>query len=117
MLGLTLIAQGIAYLRGWPDVGLVAYAFMLMCAASGVSLLIGFLTPLAAILAGLSALCMVFLWNPVPHIELFNSLLLTNIVVTAAAIAFLGPGAFSLDSRLFGRREIIIARGPASPKL
>jgi len=29
-------------------------------------------------------------------------------IVTAVAIALLGPGAFSLDGRLFGRREIVI---------
>jgi uncharacterized membrane protein YphA (DoxX/SURF4 family) len=29
-------------------------------------------------------------------------------IVGAISIALLGPGAFSLDSRLFGRREIII---------
>jgi len=28
----------------------------------------------------------------------------------AAAIALLGPGAFSLDSYLFGRREVVISR-------
>ena len=28
--------------------------------------------------------------------------------IMAAAIVFLGPGAFSVDARLFGRREIII---------
>jgi len=30
----------------------------------------------------------------------------------AAAIVLLGPGAFSLDARLFGRREIIIPPSP-----
>jgi hypothetical protein len=27
----------------------------------------------------------------------------------AAAVVLLGPGAFSVDARLFGRREIVIA--------
>jgi len=31
-------------------------------------------------------------------------------VILAAAIALLGPGAFSLDARLFGRREIVIPK-------
>jgi len=31
-----------------------------------------------------------------------------GMIVTAVAIALLGPGAFSLDGRLFGRREIVI---------
>jgi hypothetical protein len=28
----------------------------------------------------------------------------------ALAVALIGPGAYSLDARLFGRREIIIPR-------
>jgi uncharacterized membrane protein YphA (DoxX/SURF4 family) len=31
-----------------------------------------------------------------------------NLAAISAALALLGPGAFSLDARLFGRREIII---------
>jgi hypothetical protein len=34
------------------------------------------------------------------------------IAIVATAIACLGPGAFSADARLFGRREIIIPRRP-----
>jgi hypothetical protein len=31
----------------------------------------------------------------------------------AVAVIFLGPGALSLDARLFGRREIIIPNNPS----
>jgi len=34
------------------------------------------------------------------------------LIVDAAALALLGPGALSLDARLFGRREIIIPHDP-----
>jgi uncharacterized membrane protein YphA (DoxX/SURF4 family) len=34
-----------------------------------------------------------------------------NLAATSAALVLLGPGAFSLDARLFGRREIIIPEG------
>jgi hypothetical protein len=34
----------------------------------------------------------------------------------SAALVLLGPGAFSLDARLFGRREIIIPEGGRSPR-
>jgi len=34
------------------------------------------------------------------------------LAVISAALVLLGPGAFSLDARLFGRREIIIPEGP-----
>jgi len=34
-----------------------------------------------------------------------------NLAAISAALVLLGPGAFSLDARLFGRREIIIPKG------
>ncbi len=37
------------------------------------------------------------------------------LVVISISIILLGPGAFSLDARLFGRREIIIPELPRPP--
>jgi uncharacterized membrane protein YphA (DoxX/SURF4 family) len=37
------------------------------------------------------------------------------IAMTSVALLLLGPGALSLDARLFGRREIIIPDNPRSP--
>ena len=37
-----------------------------------------------------------------------------NLAAISAALVLLGPGAFSLDARLFGRREIIIPEGRSS---
>jgi hypothetical protein len=34
-----------------------------------------------------------------------------NLAAISAALVLLGPGSFSLDARLFGRREIIIPEG------
>ena len=46
---------------------------------------------------------------PVPVPNLFDEKLSAILAaIIAVAIVFLGPGAFSLDARLFGRREIII---------
>jgi hypothetical protein len=36
--------------------------------------------------------------------------------VAAVALALLGPGAFSLDGRLFGRREIVIPPSSRKPE-
>jgi hypothetical protein len=53
------------------------------------------------------------LWFPTPIPDLLAARLASVFVDTiASAIFLLGPGAFSLDARLFGRRKIIIP--PAS---
>jgi uncharacterized membrane protein YphA (DoxX/SURF4 family) len=72
-------------------------------------LVIGFLTPLTAVLTGLGSIGIAFSWVPGSNPNWLDLRLVTFFVtIMAAAIAFLGPGAFSLDSHLFGRREIII---------
>lgn len=85
--------------------------------AIGALLLIGYLTPVAGVLAALVCVSSAFSWFPVSSPELFKdklSALLGAIIV--AALVCLGPGAFSLDARLFGRREIIIPNSPPSSK-
>lgn len=73
--------------------------------ASGVGLIIGFMTPVASSLVGLCVLGILFSWIPAPPLSLMVAVLA---VITALAIALLGPGAFSVDGHLFGRREIVI---------
>ena len=40
-----------------------------------------------------------------------SALAALNLAAISAALVLLGPGAFSVDARLFGRREIIIPEG------
>ncbi len=73
--------------------------------AGGAGLIIGFMTPLASSLVGLCVLGIMFTWIPAPPLTTMVAVLM---VITASAIALLGPGAFSVDGHLFGRREIVI---------
>jgi len=76
----------------------------------GIFLLIGFLSPLGSALAGIAAMGNAFLWIAAPSGNLFDGkLALLQMIVMAAAITLLGPGAFSIDAYLFGRREIHLA--------
>jgi uncharacterized membrane protein YphA (DoxX/SURF4 family) len=80
----------------------------------GASLLLGFLTPAVSLVAAIANLGIMLSWlPPYPWNSLNAKLAIAQLIVTSIAVAFLGPGAFSLDCRLFGRREINISKaGP-----
>ena len=93
----------------------MAHTWMAIVAfASGVTLLAGIITPIAALVAGLGAIASGFSFLPAPPVSNLadSKLAVILIAIVATAIACLGPGAFSVDARLFGRREIIIPRRP-----
>lgn len=69
-------------------------------------LLLGFMTPVTAILIEL--LLITFALSSLAQI--------INIVVLSPVIALLGPGAFSIDGRMFGLREILVPNPSRSPK-
>lgn len=57
-------------------------------------------------------------WVPALSVKALDSPLSVVFVITmSVAIILLGPGAYSLDARLFGRRKIIIPRPHRSPKI
>jgi uncharacterized membrane protein YphA (DoxX/SURF4 family) len=73
----------------------------------GIALMIGLLTPIAGACASLGNLANgVFLSLTAGGNS--NAIVSFYLVVLSIAITLLGPGAFSVDARLFGRREIII---------
>jgi uncharacterized membrane protein YphA (DoxX/SURF4 family) len=73
---------------------------------------IGFLTPAASITLAIGGVGDALSWFPAitPHVFCGNLSIFFAAIV--AAIALLGPGAYSLDAWLFGRREIIIPQAP-----
>jgi uncharacterized membrane protein YphA (DoxX/SURF4 family) len=88
-----------------PATWLVGFAAL----GAGVLLLIGFLTPIAGAAAGLGGVLVALSRSTAPTPVIFDSLLAIVFALTVlVGIIVLGPGAFSLDARVFGRREIII---------
>jgi len=93
------------------------YLAGLLAVAIGSLLLIGFMTPFVSFLVGLTVIAIAFSWFPAPSQNFFDAKL-TGVfaAIMSGALALLGPGAFSLDARLFGRREIIIPHHSRSSK-
>jgi uncharacterized membrane protein YphA (DoxX/SURF4 family) len=97
-----------------PSTAPLDVASGVLAIASSLAVLFGvFTAPSATILAATVA----WFWIP-GHAELLRvgvpAALMT--VANAVAIALLGPGAFSIDARLFGPREIIISRDSRTPR-
>ena len=111
--------------RGWPGAGLLCLRLIaaiatfhyvisgfasdpnvlriLIESVAGLLLCAGLWTPIAG-----SALSIVGLWSAFSgHGDFWAQILLATM---AAALAMLGPGAWSVDARLFGRKRLIRER-------
>jgi putative oxidoreductase len=114
------------FARGWPGVGLllqrvIAVAFLfyytvgqishtthvpslglqMTAAASGLFLLLGLWTPIAGMALAVAELALLISHWSDPRLCIVLAAL-------GASLAMIGPGAWSLDARLFGRKEIRI---------
>ena len=84
---------------GWVVVGLSL--------ASASCLFAGFMTPLISTAVAIGAGVLAVSGFVSPPFE---------VITLAVTIALLGPGAFSLDARMFGRREILVPNTSRSSK-
>jgi len=101
-VGGALLLHGVAALAA--GVAPASAAIHLVCAAMGVFLVVGLWTPVVGAIAALGAALHGFLD---PADAGFYALL----AASGAALALLGPGAWSVDARLFGWRRVEIRNG------
>jgi putative oxidoreductase len=105
-LGAALIYNRIDWLLH-RDTATLALVGHLIAAASGILLLVGLWTPLAGGLAALQEAGQTMaLYSTVREAAWMHAFL----AVLSLSVAMLGPGAWSIDARLFGRRRFDLDR-------
>lgn len=97
VLGIALIARSVTKLWGDPPMLLTVLSVLLI--GAGLLLLAGLWTPIAATLVAAIEVWKIFL---LPE-DLWVYILLGTL---GAALAMLGPGAWSVDARLFGWKRV-----------
>jgi uncharacterized membrane protein YphA (DoxX/SURF4 family) len=95
--GIALIVHGITKLLSWPPLGSAIVPAVTTCV--GILLLAGLWTPIAGVL-----LAIIEIWSALTHPHDPWSYILLGTL--GAALAMLGPGAWSVDARLFGWKRI-----------
>jgi len=115
--GVTILVQAAAYFSERKSLALGTRAFAFLLVADGLCLLIGFFTPGSSLVGALSALGVALSWLPLPAWNMFQfEPSAIEMIAMCTAAGLLGPGAFSLDARLFGWREITIPPVSQNPK-
>jgi uncharacterized membrane protein YphA (DoxX/SURF4 family) len=109
-IGFAAGMQGWAYLSGGGELtSRTALGALLILA--GAALAIGLFTGAASATVGGAAICAGLSWLPAPSPNLFGAALPDVLIfVVAVALGLLGPGAWSVDARMFGFRQIVIGR-------
>lgn len=111
---LQVTLQTVRHIDGRTDL----LALTLLFGLSGICLLLGFLTPLAALFSAIYSSAVALSWIAVPTLGAFDMKIASpETIAVFVCLALLGPGAYSVDAKLFGRREIIIPSKPRTPEI
>ena len=111
LVGASAVLNGIAYLSGGAATAFISWTAGIVAMLAGACLLAGFLTSLFGAVVAADVAAVTFSWlRPSWSHGIAGVLSAITLIVVATAVALLGPGAYSVDARLFGLREIVITR-------
>ena len=105
--GVPLIYFAREDLLAAPDAAKVAFSIVKICA--GILLLFGLWTPVAGAIAAFAGFWTFFSQSWANHVYPLDHMFLG---VLGASLALLGPGAWSVDARLFGRKLFVTRQRP-----
>jgi putative oxidoreductase len=97
VVGIALVVRRVVELQNGPPISLAV--IHVLAIATGILLLAGLWTPIAGVL-----LAIIETWSAFTHLHDPWSFILLGTL--GAALAMLGPGAWSVDARLFGWKRI-----------
>ena len=108
-LGVPLLVEGAALLADWRDTPSSLILVALISVAAGVALELGYSVRRGAVAGAAAVIAVHFSFLPGERLNLFSSKIACFLAISiATALVFLGPGAYSIDARRFGQREIVI---------
>jgi hypothetical protein len=108
-LGVPLLIEGAALLADWRGATRQLILLALVSVAAGVALQLGYSVARGAIAGAAAVIAVHFFSLHAECLNLFSSRIACFLAMCIAiALVFLGPGAYSIDARRFGRREIVI---------
>jgi uncharacterized membrane protein YphA (DoxX/SURF4 family) len=121
-VGLLLLRTATGLVTAWQGVRLIGSADStwlengagLTAILTAAALIAGLLTPCAAALVAIGAALSVTR-TAAPIVMSHEGLVQGLLLIDAVSLVLLGPGAFSIDARLFGRREIHIRESYRAP--
>jgi hypothetical protein len=91
---------GLDGLSAWISGGSVGVSVAAVCWISGAMLLAGIWTPYAGLLA---AIAQALIWSRSPGAPLLHVLCIGS----AVSVALIGPGAWSVDAYIYGRKRVL----------
>ena len=98
LAGFGLIYRGIAVMTGAPSAA--SFVLPLIGAAAGLLILGGLWTPVVGLLGGAVEVSVAFTDPGTQSLAIM-------LAVLSVSLAMIGPGAWSIDARLYGRKQLL----------